>query len=399
MTSVDYAESKPKGFVYDPFSIEIRDDPYPIYRVLRNEYPLYHQEELELWVLSRYDDIAAVERDWKRFSSHHYVHIDATGELFAPGHFIEDDPPHHTELRKIVQKYFTPKIIRAEYEDKVRAEVRRLLLPLKGAGTVDLIEQFTDPFPLNVTCQMLGIPESDQLMLLGWFRQTNVREVGNPEMPESARINAGKIQDYLSDLVADRRKSPRDDMTSKVVTGTLADGTPIGEEAVGMTQLLFAAGIDTTSTLLSSAFWILETHPDQRAKLAADPSKIPGAVEEVLRCEAPLQNMARTTTEPVEFYGTEIPKGEHVVLLYGAANRDESRWENSEVVDLFREPKRHHAFGIGIHACMGADLARLEARIVLEELLELSPEYTLEPGARRINKQLLRGFDRLPATL
>jgi cytochrome P450 len=188
-------------------------------------------------------------------------------------------------------------------------------------------------------------------------------------------------------------------MISNVVAGTLADGAPIEEEAVGMTQLLFAAGIDTTSTLLSSAFWLLASHPDQRAELARDPSKIGNAVEEVLRCEAPLQNMARTTTEPVEFYGTEIPAGEHVVLLYGAANRDESRWEHSDIVNMFREPKRHHAFGIGVHACMGADLARLEARVVLEEVLALSPEYTLEAGAHRINKQLLRGFDRLPATL
>jgi cytochrome P450 len=393
------AETAGASFTYDPFSREIRDDPYPIYRELRNRHPLYHQEQLQLWVLSRYDDIASVERDWKRFSSHHYVHIDATGELFAPGHFIEDDPPHHTELRKIVQRYFTPKVIRAEYEEKVRAEVRRLLLPLRGAGTVDLIEAFTDPLPLNITCQMLGIPASDQSMLLSWFRETNVREVGNPLMPDSARVNAEKIQGYLAEIVEDRRRKPTGDMISNVVAGTLADGAPIEEEAVGMTQLLFAAGIDTTSTLLSSAFWLLASHPDQRAELARDPSKIGNAVEEVLRCEAPLQNMARTTTEPVEFYGTEIPAGEHVVLLYGAANRDESRWEHSDIVNMFREPKRHHAFGIGVHACMGADLARLEARVVLEEVLALSPEYTLEAGAHRINKQLLRGFDRLPATL
>ena len=161
------------SFTYDPFSIEIRDDPYPIYRELRNRYPVYHQEQLALWVLSRYDDVVAAERDWERFSSHHYVHIDATGELFASGHFIENDPPKHTELRRVVQKYFTPRVIREEYEEKVRAEVRRLLLPLKGAGTIDLIEEFTDPLPLNLTCQMLGIPEADQGELMRQFRQTN----------------------------------------------------------------------------------------------------------------------------------------------------------------------------------------------------------------------------------
>jgi len=386
-------------YAFDPFSTGVADEsPYPIYRQLRDETPFYHDERWGLWMISRFDDVQNALKDWRTYSQEPDVDIDGFMDelLDADGNILVMDPPRHTQLRRLVQgtNAFSPGAI-AAMEPQITALVDGLIDRFIDGGAADLVEGFTYPLPLAVGPVLVGFPAEDLPMLDAWQRPTQVRTPGVRGIPPEAFEGAAKIRAYIEELVADRRKNPRQDLVSQIALATV-DGEPLGTEAVGLTFILFEASIDTTSGLLSNGLLALARNPDQRRRLVADPSLIPNAVEEILRYDMPVQFNARTLTADVTLHGVTAPKGARVVVMFGSANRDERQFEDPDTFDVGRRITRHLGFGQGIHQCIGAPLARLEAKLALERFLARIPDYDLDGPYERITKNNLRGFKHLP---
>lgn len=381
---------------FEPFTAGTDADPYPTYKRLREEEPVHHSRRFGFHALSRFDDIQAVSRDWQRFSNAQGVDIDRTGDYFGPN-FLESDPPQHRILRGLAQRRFTPKVIRETLEPTIRDWVARVVAELEDRGDVDLGTELAWPLPFAIACQLLGFPPEDGEFLSEASRTFIEREQGEILPPASAQRAAEQLRAYVSDVIEARRRKPGDDLVSMLVDVQI-DGEPLTEaELVGNVFLLFDAGTQTTACLLSNAFVLLAAHPDQRKWLAQNLDEIPRAVEEVLRFESPVQHLTRTTTTDVELHGTTIPSGSTVVLLYGAANRDPAIWDEADGFDVRRVPKRNLAFGEGIHHCIGAPIARLEATVALEALVPLMESYELGGDPVRLRSHLLRGYVRVPA--
>jgi cytochrome P450 len=380
---------------YDP--LQLHEDPYPLYRRLRDEAPVYRSEERDCWVLSRYEDVQAAARDWETFRNGEGNTLDHTGELFAPaGEVTHADPPLHGRLRDAVRKEFGVSMVRENLEPAVRAKVRRLIGDLRGREQVDLAEELALVLPGGMVCGWLGFPERDHAQLLAWFGAMTQRTPGCVELPESAFTGRDHMRAYLKDAIAARRKRPRPDLLSMIV-GAVADGKLSEDEAIGIAMLLFFAGIATTSALIASSLLNLSNFEPQLQRLRAAPETIPTAVEELLRFDAPIQWLTRVTTQDVELHETAIPAGARVLLLWGSANRDERRWEHPDELDLTRAPKRHISFGEGIHHCLGAPLARLEAKVLLEELLPQIAAYEITRPVKRPYSEGDRAISSLPA--
>ena len=381
---------------YSPFAPEVHEDPYPIYRRLRHDAPLYRHEQLGFWAVSRYDDVVAVARDWKTFSSAFGVDIDNTGGEFGSGNFLEEDPPLHDLLRGVVRTDFVPKHLRAALEPFVRAKVEGLVHDLRSRPAVDFARELAWELPIVVVSKLMGFPPEDRERLRQWEEVFALRIPTLGCLPPFA-IRAGEaLRAYFATLVEQRRKDPQDDLLTRIVTGEL-DGEPIGERALGMIFILFVAAIETTASLITQSLRLLALHPDQREWLRENPSEVPQAVEEVLRYEAPVQNTKRVTLADTELLGQPIPKGSTVLLLAGSANRDELRFEDPDRFDIRREQKRHFAFGEGIHHCIGAPLARLEGEVVIQTVLAELPSYQLIGTPTRLPNHIVRGYVSLPA--
>jgi cytochrome P450 len=371
-------------------------DPYPLYAALRADAPVHFSERYGFWAVTRYDDVRAAQRDWETFSTAEGVDIDGTGAQYGSGDFLEEDPPRHDVLRAVVREHFVPKRLRAELTEPVRAEVRRLLGELREMGSVDLARQLAWPLPVAVGSFLLGIPSADRDLLLGLQRRLAERTPGTREMPGDARDAAVALRSYFADLIESRRSRPEADIVTAIATAE-PDGRPIGDDAVGMLFLLFVASMETTASSIGNALFLLGNHGDQRRQLAANPGATEQAVEEVLRFEAPVQVTKRVTTREIRIHDADIPCGAEVFLVLASANRDERRYDRGDEFDIGREPLRHLAFGDGIHHCLGAPLARLELRIVLEELLQMGLSYELDGRPKRLNSHFIRGFSELPA--
>jgi cytochrome P450 len=391
--------------LYDPFSLEVREDPYPIYRELRAHSPVYHNPEHELWVLSRFDDVQAAARDWKTFTSTEGVALDNTDRLFGTGetgNFIVSDPPLHTRMRGLVKKLFTPKTIKETYTPPVEGEVRRLLDRLEASDSPDLARDFAGRLPAAVVAAWLGFPPGDVEKIADLSARSVAREVGNPTMPDSAVPAFEEFGSYVTELVSRRRSEPSDDVTSRVLKAARENGfgeREADEIAYNTAFFFYLAGTETTAALIGNALLALDERPDQRRLLLENPGLRPQAVEEFIRYDPPLQHVMRTAAEGCEVRGVGIPARARVMFLLGSANRDEDRWERSEELDLAREPKRHIGFGEGIHHCLGAPLARLEAPIALSEFLRRWPEYEVSGPVERLPGFSVRGPSRLPARL
>ncbi len=359
--------------VYDMFSYEIQDDPYPVYRQLLDHFPLYHNEQRKFWALSRYADVQAAFRDWRTFSNSEGVNFDDMRSLTGP-EMLDMDPPRHDLLRNIVKDAFAPQTI-AALEPRIREHVVQLCEDILGKVTIDLAGGLAKRLPVMMICHVLGLPIKDEFMLKGWSDAILERLPNDDRLPPAALEAADRIRLYFKDILADRRKHPAGDLLSVIVNAKI-DGKPLEEaELLGFCFLLFEAGNSTTTSHIANGLLVLSRYPEQRARLAKNPDQLPGAIEELLRFEAPVQNIARVTMRDVEMYGQTIPRGSRVALLMGAANRDERVWENPDQLDVTRVPKRHFAFGEGIHHCIGAPLARLESKIAFEFLLKHIPEY------------------------
>lgn len=384
--------------IYDPLTHTCAEDPYPIYRRLRDEFPLYRNEERDCWVLSRFDDVRAASRDFKRFSSEGGVELGLPAHILGIGDFIESDPPRHDRMRRVVHEHFNPKRI-SMLEQEIRERVERLVAPMLERGSGDMMRELAVPLPMLTILRFLGFPESDTEMVRGWLTDWSERLPGTDELPPVVIETNQRLVEYLGAVTDEYRHNPREDVLTAVALAA-ADGRLAEEEVSGICLELLIAGWGTTTGLLSNAFYLLAQHADQRTILAADTAAIPAGVEEILRFEAPVQNLMRTTTEDIEMYDTVIPRGGRVILLYAAANRDDRRWDDPDRFDVTRPPRRNLAFGEGIHHCLGAPLARLEARIALEVVLARAPTYTLTSSCERTQSSgVVRKFEQLPVAV
>jgi cytochrome P450 len=371
---------------YDPFSAEFQADPFPVYRWLRDEAPVYYSEKWGWWALSRFEDVRAAALDPDTFCSFEGIDIDDTAkDQSGPGFLPDLDNPRHDQLRRIVQPHFLPRRIAAQ-EGNIRGVVRGLIDACRDRGEVDLAQELAWPMPNEVFFNLLGLPsarERGREQLERWVHELKDREPDDPRLTPVAKAATAGIQSYFVELLNERRRNPREDLVTHLVTAEI-DGVPFAEEhltpaseILGLMTVLFLGGVETTAGLTGTLFKLLAENPDQRALLQQDPSLIPAAVEEAVRYATPLQLTARTTSREVTLHGVTIPAGGRVVLVIGAANRDERQFADPDRFDVTRGRFRHLGFGEGMHGCLGAPLARLEATIALEESLPVFGDYTL----------------------
>jgi cytochrome P450 len=381
-------------FVFEP--LELHDDPYPLYRRLREERPAYADPDGRFWALSRHADVQAAARDWQRFSSAEGNDLDDTALLFAPaGELTHADPPLHTRLRDAIKREFGVGAVRARLEPVVRGEVRRVVAELRAGEDVDFARQLATPLPAAVICGWLGFPKQDHDELVDWFRAMLARVPGQVELPAAALDARDRMRAYVGDAVRARRRRPQEDLLSVFVAAEGA-GALSEDEVLGSAMLLFFAGITTTSALISNSLLHLQRFESQRELLRSSSELASVAVEELLRFDAPLQWLTRVAACDVELHGRTIPAGSRVLLIWASANRDERRWPVPDELILTRERLRHIAFGEGIHHCLGAPLARLEARVVLEELMPQIVDYEPAGPVTRLYTQTERTITSLP---
>lgn len=387
----------------NPFSHEFHADPYPVYRHLRDHAPLYRNETLDFFALSRFRDVLDASLDWQTYSSAEGT----TLERMDPRMFeitpmmIFLDPPGHDRLRRLVSRVFTPRRV-AALEPFVRDTVRSLLEPLRAAGGGDFVREFSALLPMEVIFTMLGVPSADRLRLRGWMDRALERDRDTPVLPARAIEASIELHRYWFELVAALRRQPNEGLVSALLEVEVEAGeggaTRLSDgEIVGFCALLGAAGNETVTKLLANAAVLFSRHPGEWAKLRADEATIPGAVEEVLRYTSPSQYQGRTVTRDVEWHGTKVPAGSRILLLTGSANRDEREFPDADRFDVERRVPTALGFGHGIHFCLGASLARLESRVALEEFARAFPALRVdESRCVRVHMSNVHGFESVP---
>lgn len=387
----------------NPFSRDFQRDPYPTYRWLREHAPLYRNEALDFWALSRFRDVQAALADWATYSSAEGVQLERLDPELSKltPIMIHMDPPRHDRLRKLVSKAFTPRRV-AELEPFVRAIAVRLLEPLDARGGGDFVREFSAPLPMEVIFTLLGVPEADRAQLRELMDLSLERDADTPALPSRALGAMMELMRYWFGLIRDRRRRPDAGLVSDLLAAEIEDvhgaRTRLSDgEIAGFCALLGAAGNETTTKLLANAVVLFARHPDQYALLRAEPSRIPGAVEEVVRHSTPAQYTARTVTRDVVWYGRTVPAGARMLLLLGAANRDEREYDEPDAFRVTRTIPNPLGFGHGVHFCLGASLARLETRIGLEEFGRCFPAYAVdESRCERVLMSNVHGWSSVP---
>jgi cytochrome P450 len=387
---------------YDPYDFEIDADPYPVWKRLRDERPLYHNDRYDFYAVSRFDDVEAATKDWKTFISGKGTLLELIKADWTPppGIFIFEDPPLHDVHRSLLSRVFTPRKMNA-IEPQVRRFCAAALDPLVGAGRFDFIRDLGAQMPMRVIGMLLGIPEEDQQAIRDRIDEGLRLQEG--DMTAAARDDVS--MEHFGEYIDWRAKNPSDDVMTELLQAEFEDETGTvrrltREEILGYISLLAAAGNETTTKLIGWTGKVLADYPEQRKQLADDRSLIPAAIEEILRFESPSPVQARYVAKDTEVHGQVVPEGSAMLLLTSSANRDERRFEDADRLDIHRKIDHHLAFGYGLHFCLGAALARLEGRIALDEVLTRFPEWEVDlDNAVRVRTSTVRGWESLPVVV
>ena len=389
---------------YDPYDWDIDTNPYPVWKRLRDEAPLYYNEQYDFYAVSRYDDVERLSVDWRTFISGKgsVLEIIKAGLEMPAGNILFEDPPAHDAHRALLSRVFTPKRI-ADIEPKVRAFCANTLDPHVGAGGFDFILDLGAEMPMRTIGMLLGIPESQQASIRERIDEGFKMEEGTmPERETAGAMAAIGLVDEFVEYLDWRAENPGDDLMTELLNAELDEedgGTRklTRDEVLNYVGLLNAAGNETTTRLIGWTGKVLAEHPDQRRELVEDRELIPNAIEELLRYEAPSPVQARYVSRDVELHGRTVPEGTVMVLLTGAGNRDERHFPDPDRFDIHREIDHHLSFGYGIHFCLGSHLARLEGRVALDEVLTRWPEWDVDwDHAVQAHTTTVRGWEQLP---
>jgi pimeloyl-[acyl-carrier protein] synthase len=375
--------------IYNPLDPEVHADPYPHYRMLREEDPV-HRSPLGFWVVSRYADVSALLRD-PRLGHELEGSIDGASMLFR-------DPPAHTRLRSLVSRAFTPRMLE-HFRSRIRSIVGESVERARRTGRMDVIADLAFPLPATVISEMLGLPLEDHARVRRWagaLTRTLDPVVSEEDAAEIASASID-FDGYLSEQVAERRKRPGDDLLTALIAAEQAGDRLSSYELLSTVSLLFVAGHETTTNLIGNGFLALLRNPDQLRRLRDDPGLLRTAVEELLRYDSPVQFLIRTVKEPVTVGGRRLGRGDPALLLVAAANRDPAVFRDPEQLDVGRPEARHLSFGGGIHFCLGSALARMEGQIALGALVSVFDDIVYDPAGLRWREHInLRGLESLP---
>ena len=389
---------------YDPYDVMINADPYPAWRRLRDEVPLYYNEQHDFYALTRYEDVERALVSWETFSSAKgaIIELIQAGIEFPPGILLFEDPPIHDIHRGLLSRVFTPKKMNA-LEPQIRQLCADCLDPLVGSDGFDVIADLGAQMPMRVIGMLLGIPEQDQEAIRDNADRNLRTEEGEKMRVETEKLDIGG--DMFAEYIEWRSHNPSDDLMTELLTAEFEDETGTvrtltREEVLTYIAVVAGAGNETTTRLIGWAGKVLSDFPDARKEVAADLSLVPNAIEELLRFEPPAPHVARYVAKDVELHGQTVPEGSVMLLLMGSANRDDRKYPEGDRYDPRREIKGHLAFGFGLHFCLGAALGRLDGRVALEELLKRFPEWTVDMSKARLSPtSTVRGWETLPVTL
>jgi cytochrome P450 len=393
----------PADVRYDPYDVEINRDPYPVFRRLREEQPLYYNEEHDFYALSRHADVERGLKDNRTFISGRggILELIKAGVEMPSGIVIFEDPPTHTIHRRLMSRMFTPRKV-AALEDKIRAFCAEALDPHLGTGSFDFVRDLGAYMPMRVIGMLMGVPDEDQDRIREVVDANLRTEAGKPmEVGDTLDVSAEMFADY----VEWREKHPSDDIMTELLNAEFEDETGTTrrlsrDELLTYITVVSGAGNETTTRLIGWTGKVLAEHPDQRRELVEDPALIPNAIEELLRFEPPAPHVGRYVAEDAQLQGQTVPAGSAILLLVGAANRDEERFPDGERFDIHRDTAGILTFGYGPHFCLGAALARLEGRIALEEILARFPTWDVDlDRARLAPTSTVRGWETMPAVI
>ncbi|MEX1009337.1 MAG: cytochrome P450 [Acidimicrobiia bacterium] len=385
---------------YDPFDIEIDRDPHPLWRRMREEAPLYHNEKYGFYALSRYDEVERGLVDWERYRSGKgsTLEIILANVEMPSGMVLMEDPPIHDVHRGLMSRVFTPKAMN-DIEPKVREFCARTLDPLAGSGRFDFVTDLGAIMPMRTIGSLLGIPEQDQEAIRDALDE-GLRITEDGEVPDNEYLAGGFAM--FAEYIEWRAEHPSDDLMTKLLNAEFEDETGTvrrlsREEVLTYVGLIAGAGNETTTRLVGWTGKLLAEHADQRREIAEDRSLIPKAIEEILRYEAPSPVQARTVAREAEYYGETVPEGGIMLLLNGSANRDDRHFPDGDRFDIHRTIDHHLSFGYGLHFCLGAALARLEGRVALDEVLNRWPDWEVDwDNVKQAHTPTVRGWEKLP---
>jgi cytochrome P450 len=393
----------PDGVYYDPYDVEINADPYRAFRAIREEAPLYYNEQHDFYALSRFADVDRALVDHETFSSARgaIIELIKANIDIPPGVIIFEDPPIHDVHRKLLARMFTPRKIN-DLEPKIREFCAHSLDPLVGGNSFDFVGDLGAQMPMRVIGMLLGVPDEYQEAARDRTNDQMRTEAGKP-MDASAAMDTGE---FFAEFIDWRAKHPSDDIMTDLLNVEFVDEKGVTrrltrEELLTYIAVVSGAGNETTTRLIGWAGKVLAEHPDQRRELAENPGLVPAAIEELLRFEPPAPHVARYVTRDITYYGQTVPEGSAMMMLVGAANRDHRQFPpDGDVFDIHREPRQHLSFSVGTHYCLGSALARLEGRIALEEILKRFPEWQVDLSRAALSPtSTVRGWDTMPAVI
>jgi cytochrome P450 len=393
---------------FAPHDASFVADPYPVYQELRERGPLHYFDETNQWLIPRYEDVSLLLRD-RRFGRT-YLHVATHAEMGRPedaeealpfwrlirNGILDMEPPDHSRVRRLVAKAFTPRMVEG-LRGRIRAYMDGLVDEVRGAGEFDLISTLAEPLPVTVIAELLGIPEVDRHQLRPWSAEICRMYELNPTEEDARAASKAAIgfSDYLRALLRQRRAAPTEDLIGELVQVIDQGDTLTEDEMIGTCVLVLNAGHEASVNVTGNGWWSLFRHPDQLEHLRGDPSLVPGAIEELMRFDTPLQMFERWVLEDVEIHGVPVSQGQELALLFGSANHDPAVFDHPDELDLGRDPNPHMSFGAGIHFCLGAPLARLELEISFSTVLRRLPRLELVAEPAWKPNYIIRGLREL----